>query len=329
MNSKKSGDSRQQIIPPTRLNVEAGFVVYTPDGPNQVSVAAGSSDVNPKKEPERSIVILNDGELIAREKDSPEDIVFTMHPGDLVGVAALLEREPFKYEIAATKKSDITLVNEECMESELKRLPLWLLAVIKSLSSKTRRLKQAAQQPRVENSIKSLALFLSKKKSKSSNGPILYNVAELIQEFCWITKLDFTTVQLDFKSLFRRHLIEISKKEGVVVCKIIDAELLRIFVDFQEVSDAGQPFEPYKLTLYQKKMLVLLSAMSEDTLMDSPGWLAFIRKHDTNADVSGWIRLQKLGWFKPAGNQQYSINLGTIKYYLKALRYETNVRGVL
>lgn len=313
MSANKTGDSRQQIIPPTRSHVEAGFVVYTPT----------------ESEQERSIVILNDGELVAREKDSPQDIVFTMQPGDLVGVAALLEREPFKYEIVATRDSDITLVNEECMESELKRLPLWLLAVIKSLSGKTRRLKQAALQPRVENTVKSLALFLSKKQAKTDKGPILYNLAELIQEFSWITKLDFRTIQLDFKALFRRHLIELIKKENKVLCKIVDSELLKIFVDFQEASDAGIPFEPYKLSLYQKKVMVLLNSMGEDIQMDSPGWLAFIKKNDSNADVSEWIRLLKLRWFKPVGSELYSVNPKTLKYFLKALRYETNIRGIL
>lgn len=325
MNSSKSGDSRQQIIPPTRSHVEAGFVVYTPHETNNKSTGDTAND----KEPERSIVILNDGELVAREPESPNDIVFTMHPGDLVGVAALLEREPFKYEIVATKDSDITLVNEECMESELKRLPLWLLAVIKSLSSKTRRLKQAAIQPRVENTVMSLALFLSKKKARNASGPILYNLAELIQEFSWITKLDLETVQLDFKSLFRRHLVEISKQDGKVYCRIVDEELLKIFVDYQESCDANQPYEPYKLSLHQKKVMAILSSMSEDTLMDSPGWLSFIQQYDASADVSEWIRLQKIGWFKPVENQLFRIDLNTIKYFLKALRYETNIRGVL
>jgi len=312
MNPRKSGDSRQQIIPPTRSHVEAGFVVYTPNS-----------------EQDRSIVILNDGELVAREKDSPEDIVFTMQPGDLVGVAALLEREPFKYEIAATRDSDITLVNEECMESELKRLPLWLLAVIKSLSSKTRRLKQATQQTRVENSAKSLALFLSKKKTENGKGPILYNLAELIQEFSWITKVDVATIQLDFKSLFRRHLVELSKKDGKVICKIVDSELLKVYVDFLEASEEGRPFEPYKLSLPQKKVMVFLSNLCDEALMDSPSWLAFIKKHYASADVTEWIRLLKLGWFKPAGNQLFGVDHQTIKYFMKALRYETNIRGVL
>ena len=138
-----TGDSRQpvrqQVIPPTHQSVKAGFVVYSP----------GSE--------ERNIVILEDGELVARETTPPYSTVFTMRPGDLVGVAALLEREPFKYELSAAKDSKITLVGEDCMESELKRLPLWLLALIRSISAKTHQLKRSAIETRVQNTLLSLA----------------------------------------------------------------------------------------------------------------------------------------------------------------------------
>ena len=94
-----------------------------------------------------------------------------MRPGDLVGVAALLEREPFKYELSASKDSKITLVTEECMESELKRLPLWLLALIRNLSAKTHLLKRAAIETRVRNSLKSLAEYLSHKPQDTEFNP--------------------------------------------------------------------------------------------------------------------------------------------------------------
>ena len=127
--------SRQEIIPPTHQSVKAGFIVYSP------------------KSEERCIVILEEGELVARETTPPHSVVFTMRPGDLVGVAALLEREPFKYELSASKDSKITLVTEECMESELKRLPLWLLALIRSISAKTHQLKRSAIETRVQNTL--------------------------------------------------------------------------------------------------------------------------------------------------------------------------------
>lgn len=306
----KTEDSRQQTIPPVRSNVKAGFVVYTPDCE------------------ERSIVILNDGELVAREKDSTgkisKDIAFTMHPGDLVGVAALLEGEPFKFELSASCDSSITLVNEECMESELKKLPVWLLAVVRSLSSKTRTLKQEIHQTRVSNTVKSLAVFCSHKPADTK-----LNLAALIQEFHWLTKIPLSTIQLDFKGLYRRRLISLSKENGKVFCKIKKPNLLRIFVDYQNSQENGVDFAPYKLSLYQKKVLALLSTIDESIRQESPFWLAFIKKNDPKADVTEWIRLLKLGWFKPVDKDLFSVNSDKVTYFLTALRYETNIRGVL
>ncbi len=302
----KMGNSRQQIIPPNRVNVKAGFVVYTPDSE------------------ERSIVILNDGELAARNKDNPNEIIFTMNPGDLVGVAALLEREPFHHELVATKESSITIVNEECMESELQRLPVWLLAVIKRLSAKTRNLKYAARQSNVQSTLKSLAEYCSHKPAKTE----LF-LTDLIQEYCWLTRLPSTTVQEDFKSLIRRHLLSLTKKDGRVVCKIPDAFLLKIFVDFLNCLENGETFAPYKLTLYQKKVLALLTTMGDGIQKSGPSWLAFVKQNDPKADVSEWIHLVKLGWFKPVDEDNFIVDAYKVNYFLCALRYETNIRGVL
>ncbi|MCQ2090622.1 MAG: cyclic nucleotide-binding domain-containing protein [Fibrobacter sp.] len=302
----KTVDSRQHIIPPNRINVKAGFVVYTPN-----------SD-------ERSIVILNDGELAARNKDNPNEIVFTMEPGDLVGVAALLEREPFHHELVATKDSTITIVNEECMESELQRLPVWLLAVIKTLSAKTRKMKYAARQSNVVNSLKSLAEYCSHKPAKEP----LY-LTEMIQEYGWLTRIPNEVIQEDFKSLVRRHLMQLTKVDGRVICRIPDPDLLKIFIDYLTSVERCEPFAPYKLTLYQKKVLALLSTMDGDTKKDSPGWLNFIKQNDPKAGVGEWICLVKLGWFKPVDNDSFVTCTDKVMYFLKALRYETNIRGVV
>jgi CRP-like cAMP-binding protein len=222
--------SRQQLIPPTHQSVKAGFVVYSP----------GSEY--------RSIVILEEGELVARETTPPHSVVFTMRPGDLVGVAALLEREPFKYELSASKDSKITLVTEECMESELKRLPLWLLALIRNLSAKTHLLKRAAIETRVRNSLKSLAEYLSHKPQDTE-----FNLAELLREYSFLTKISTTAAQEDFKSLLRRHLIKLSQKSGRVFCKIVDPELLHIFTDYIRAQETETEFAPYRLSIVQKR----------------------------------------------------------------------------
>ena len=307
-----TGDSRQpvrqQVIPPTHQSVKAGFVVYSP----------GSE--------ERNIVILEEGELVAREITPPHSIVFTMRPGDLVGVAALLEREPFKYELSASKDSKITLVTEECMESELKRLPLWLLALIRSISAKTHQLKRSTIETRVQNSLLSIAEYLSHKKEDTE-----YNLAELIREFSFLTKISTATAEEDLKSLLRRRLIKLSQKNHRIFCKIIDPELLHIFTDYLHSYDKGKIFDPYKLTVEQKKILVYLSTANDTIEKSGPEWIQFIQETFPNADISQWILLLKLNLFYSIGDNPdlFSINKPRILYFLKALRYETNIRGVL
>ena len=303
--------SRQQLIPPTHQSVKAGIVVYSP------------------KSEDRSIIILEEGELVARETTPPYSIVFTMRPGDLVGVAALLEREPFKYELSASKDSRITVVTEECMESELKGLPLWLLALIRSLSAKTHLLKRAAIETRVKNTLKSLAEYLSHKPQD-----IDFNLAELIREFSFLTKISTTTAQEDFKSLLRRHLIKLSQKNGRVFCRISDPELLHIFTDYIQAQETETEFAPYRLDIVQKKILVFLSATEASPEKTGPDWITFIHEKFPDADVSQWINLLKIEWFVKTDSDDpdcdlFKINRAKIQYFLKALRYETNIRGVL
>jgi CRP-like cAMP-binding protein len=115
------GDSRKKLIPPTLLSVKAGFVVYSP------------------QDEEKKIILLNEGELVALDPKANNKVVFKIRPGNLVGVGSLLEREPIRYVFQASVDSSITVINDECMESELKSLPVWLLAVIKAISARTRR----------------------------------------------------------------------------------------------------------------------------------------------------------------------------------------------
>lgn len=303
--------SRQQLIPPTHQSVKAGFVVYSP----------GSEY--------RSIVILEEGELVAREVTPPHSVVFTMRPGDLVGVAALLEREPFRYELSASKDSKITLVTEECMESELKRLPLWLLALIRSLSAKTHQLKRATVKTRVQNSLKSIAEYLSHKPKDTE-----FNLAELIREYSFLTKISTAAAQEDLKSLLRRHLIKLSQKDGRIFCKIADPELLHIFTDYLRAQEHGVEYAPYKLNIVQKKILVFLSASEGIKPKTGPEWITFIHEKFSDADVSQWINLLKKEWFVKAEPNNpdcdhFVVNRLQVHYYLKALRYETNIRGVL
>ena len=302
-----TGDSRQQIIPPTRIHVKAGFVVYSPE--------TG----------ERSIIILDEGELTAIDTTGGDrKVVFKMHPGDLVGVASLLEREPFHLTIEASKDSVVTLINEDCMESELKTLPVWLLAVIRTLSRKTRKLKASLYAPATSNSLMSLAAYCG-------NLPEYTDIPidDVIREFGWLTKVKEKDIQEDTKALARRRFIELKKEGAKVSLMVPNPFLLELFVDYQRSIEQTGSWEPFKLSIMQKKLLVTLSTTNNDLEMDGPSWLSFLAERVKEISVTDWIRIQKMGWCTETSAGMFRVNSDKINYYLTALRFETNIRGVL
>ena len=308
-----NGNSRQQVIPPARLSVKAGFVVYS------------------HNDQERKIIILDKGELVALDNtQSPRKILFTMHPGDLVGVAALLEREPFRYDLEATVDSEITVVDEDCMESELKNIPIWLLAVIRELSARNRLRKISSRHSRANNPLISLAEFFRHLKKGEP-----YPLETLVQEFCWQTKADASDVKEDLKALCRRKFVEISERaqagtEGAgPVVTVTQPELLELFADYLESQEQGNPWQPLQLSLNQKKALVRLSITENWTPQDPPAWLAFFQKNNIALTAADWIKMQGLSWFDNPKDNLFVPNPKKIQYFLLALRYEINLRGVL
>ena len=298
-----NGNSRQQVIPPARLSVKAGFVVYS------------------HGDQERKIIILDKGELAAVDNaQSPRKVMFTMQPGDLVGVAALLEREPFRYDLEATIDSEITVVNEDCIESELKNIPLWLLAVIRELSAKNRQRKEDSRRSRAGNSLISLAEFCRYQKKGEP-----YPLEGFIQEFCWQTKASTPSAKEDLKALYRRKFLEISGPEVTVT----HPELLELFVDYLEYQEQDKPWPPLQLTLNQKKALVRLSTIDGETPQDPPAWLAYFQKNNIALTAADWIKMQGLGWFVNPKENLFAPDSKKIQYFLLALRYEINLRGVL
>ena len=302
------GDSRRTTtIPPVRTTVKAGFVVYS------------------HNDPERKIVILEKGGLRAVDSSvTPRKELFRMRPGDLVGVAALLEREPFLYDLEATEMSDVTIVSEECMESELKNMPLWLLACIRDLSGQNRQRRESMRKPRMENSLKSLAEF-----SKFLKKGKFYPMENLIQEYCWQTKAAVASTKEDLKALCRRRLLELQKQGDSLYITVPEPELLKLFVDYLDYQDQGKPWEPLRLNANQRKAVITLSAIKGDEAKDAPGWLSEFQKKGVELNVSDWIHLVGQGLFKEKDESHYSPVPERVQYFLLALRYETDLRGLL
>ena len=298
-----TGDSRKKLIPPTQLRVKAGFVVSSP------------------QDEDKKIILLNEGELVALDPKANNKVVFKILPGNLVGVGALLEREPIRYVFQATVDSTITIINDECMESELKSLPVWLLAVIKAISAKTRKINESIRSAKTENTLASLASFCKFYKSDE-----FLQTNALLQEFAWLTKTPVPAASEALKTLIRRKLIVF---HGDKTClSIPNPYLLGIFSDYQKAKDLDKPWPPFCLTLQQKRILVLLSTLENGTSKDSTGWLSFFKERNFEITVADWLQIQQFEWFVER-NHQLSLDLKRINYFETALKYEQNIKGTV
>lgn len=302
-----TGNSRKKIIPPTHSRVKAGFVVYSPESE------------------ERELIILDEGELVALDKSGGNrEIKFHMHPGDIVGVASLFEREPFRYTIEATEDSVITVLSEECLESELKSVPVWLLAILRKLSSRTRQEKHAARTTPVENTLKSLAQYCAQLESGQK-----YPLEQFTREFNWLTHIPAAVIKNDIKTLARRNFVNIVKDGESLSLQVNNATLTQIFSDYLHAQDEGILWAPLRLNLAQKRILVHLTTLDASIQMEAPEWINFLSSNGLPLDVSQWITLENIGCFAPDGENKFHVDQAKVEYYLTAIRYDSNLRGAV
>jgi len=299
-----TGDSRKNFIPPTQIHVKAGFVVSSP------------------QDEEKKIILLDKGELVALDPRDNNRIVFRILPGNLVGVGALLEREPVRYVFQATVDSVVTIINDECMESELKSLPVWLLAVIKAISAKTRRINESIRSAKTDNPLASLAAFC---KLHGKNEPL--QTKSLLQEFSWLTKTPLPTAAEALKTLIRRKML-VPHRNGSTLT-VPSPELLEIFTDYLKSQDLDQPWLPFSLTLQQKRILVWLSTLDSKIAKDASAWISFFKEHNLETSVADWLQMQQFEWFTEKGNRLLAPCPDKINYYLTALQYEPNIKGTV
>jgi CRP-like cAMP-binding protein len=296
-------DSRKKIIPPTQLCVKAGFVVSSPE------------------DKDKKIILLNEGELVALDPKSNK-VVFKILPGNLVGVGALLERESVRYIFQATVDSSITIINNECLESELKSLPVWLLAVIKAISARTRKINDSIRSAKTDNVLASLASFCKFYKSDD-----FLQTKALLQEFSWLTKTPIPAASEALKALIRRKLVVF---HGDKTClSVPNPYLLGIFSDYQKAKDLDKPWGPFCLTLQQKRILVLLSTLENGTSKDATDWISFFKERNLEINVADWLQIQQFEWFTEKGNHLLSLDLKKINYYETALKYAQNIKGTV
>lgn len=297
-----AGLSRTSLIPPARLRVKAGFVVSTP------------------QDEKKKIILVNSGELVAIDKNAGNKVIFNILPGNLIGVASLLEREPMRYSIVAKVDSDLTIIDDSCMDSELKSLPVWLLGVIKSISARTHKIKDASKSAKVTNPVKSLATFCASIPSGETRP-----IQQLLKEFSWLTRVPQAVAAQALQSLIRRKIVIIFKDRQKI--QVPDANLLQVYADYLDSVENETTWYPFKLTIEQKKVLVLLSTLDQGTEKDGSGWITFFKEHNQDISITEWFKLQQYGWFQKTDASLLALDSDKVNYYLLALRFESNIRG--
>lgn len=298
----------QKVIPPMQKCVKAGFLVFKPE------------------ESARQLIIVNEGQLIAFEvKNGKKHSVFEMHPGDLIGVASLLEKEKVLYHIEAVIDSKITIIDEECMESQLTKTPVWIVALMKSLSLRTRELKKSRKRSISKNTLQSLACFLYYKKEHT------LPLAETVLEFSWQTRCPIKTAYAELKYLNRKNIIQLKSNELNTEESILIDEplLLSILIDYISSREAHVAYPPFQFNALEKECMLFLSTYSEAGALESNAWLKILQMQNVHVSVSEIIRFQEYEIFSRNNENFFSINRKKVNKYLLAIQHENNIKKLV
>ena len=294
-----------KVIPPVQLCVKAGFLVFKPD------------------ESPKQLIIVEEGKLIAYEwKNGEKRFAFEMNPGDLIGVAALLEKEEVHYHIDAAIDSKITIIDEECMESQLIKTPVCLVALMKSLSLRTRELKKLKKQTRSPNTLQSMTLFLYYKKAKEL--PLF----ETIQEYCFQTRSSIKSAYANLKYLQSKGIICL-KGDNEETIFIDEPMLLSILTDCFSSKQSQLPYYPFHLSSLEKEGLIFLSKYTSSEALESGAWLNILQRQNPLFSASEWIRFQEHRIFVKNSENEFLIDQEKIREILLALENEKNIKKII
>src|SRR5574344_930322 len=124
------GNPTEKIIPPVTRTVKAGSLVFK------------------QGETAHEMCLVEEGELVAVTGDGlGGKELFRLGKGSLVGVAAVLDNEPNKHDIKAVVDSRLAIIGGAAIASLLKTAPIWFLAALKTLTSRTRLLREGFSKP--------------------------------------------------------------------------------------------------------------------------------------------------------------------------------------
>lgn len=298
-------------IPPLRENVPAGFSVF-----------------KAKENPE-TFLYLEKGELAALVvANGKESELFKVHPGEVVGVQTLLEKQPLPYTLKATEDSSFLKIDEECLASALKNIPVWLLASIRNISQQIKLLLKSDHSISPNGTAKALAAFLLQKTEilLAENRSALFNDYHLLLKECsWITRIPLKILKEELISFERRRLVLIHDKE----LGIQNPKLLLILIEYLSSLESGKAYPPFHFNLVEKRAVHCLSRVPEGTSLTAPEWLTYLQNNDKFATVAEVILLEKLGLLIKNDLGLLSISEDNIHKFLLCFEFETEIKGAL
>ncbi len=303
------GDPKIKIIPPAPQCVPAGSLVFK------------------QGDETREMYLVDEGELVALDiEGSQEKELFRMGKGSLVGVASLFEHEPKRHSVKALTEARLSVVSEACMTSILKAAPVWLLAVIRSITSRTRAARKHTREPMFQDPLQSFAQFLY---LRYSGNPL--KLRAVLQEFSWQTRATEESGHDAIRSLVRRGMLSLTAGDRESDSKIVVDKplLLNLLVDFLVCEKSGKMFPPFSLSAREKACLEFLNLEEVFLTRDSRDWLKYLQIASPETSAAEIIRLQELGILhreKVSGHLK--LQRSKLEFFLLAIHHEASIRGI-
>lgn len=271
--------------------------------------------------------LVEEGELVAVTGDGlGGKELFRLGKGSLVGVAAVLDNEPNKHDIKAVVDSRLAIIGGAAIASLLKTAPIWFLAALKTLTSRTRLLREGFSKPLFADCLQSFARFLS---LRYKGTPL--SQKELLREYCWQTRASEDDVRAVLRTLVRRNMIKISTEKGEDNPGIVidQPELLVLLTEYISCTGSGKKFPPFELSQRERSFLEFLSLEEHQFTRDMNGWTQYLQVADPTASQEDIFRLYRMGIFRHDKEGNGLRLQGTaLHHFLLAVHNETSISGL-
>lgn len=271
--------------------------------------------------------LVEEGELVAVSGDGlREKELFRLGKGSLVGVAAVLDNEPNKHNIKAVTDTKLSIIGGASIASLLKTAPIWFLAALKTVTTRTRVLREGFSKPLYDDCIQSFALFLS---LRYKGTPL--SQKDLLREYCWQTRAPEEDVRAVLRTLVRRNMIKISTEKGESnpSLTIDQPELLILLTEYISCTRNDKKFPPFELSQRERAYLEFLSLEEHLFIRDMNGWMQYLQVADPAASQEDVSHLYKMGIFRhdKEGNG-LRLQTATLHHFLLAVHNETSISGL-